>query len=147
MLRHLAYHATAVARPILKFWRHLVVEFKEVKIPEGDLIQYKDGKLIIGDRPIIGRLRGDGIGLDISPVMEKVVDAAVEKSYGGARKIAWCPLYAGLEGLQRYGSEFPEETVDAIRHLKIAIKGPFTTPIGEETHVCLNCRHLRQLWP
>ena len=118
-----------------------MVEFKEVKIPEGDLIESVDGKLIIGDRPIIGTLRGDGIGLDISPVMEKVVNAAVEKSYGGAREIAWCPLYAGLEGLQRYGSEFPEETVEAIRYLKIAIKGPFTTPIGEETFVCLNCAH------
>jgi isocitrate dehydrogenase len=141
MPRHLAYHAAAVARPILKLRRHPVVEFKEVKIPEGDLIESVDGKLIIGDHPIIGTLRGDGIGLDISPVMEKVVNAAVEKSYGGARAIAWCPLYAGLEGLQHYGSEFPEETVDAIRHLKIAIKGPFTTPIGEETFVCLNCAH------
>ena len=70
-----------------------------------------------------------------------MVDGAVAKAYRGKRKISWCPLYAGLEGLQRYGSEFPQETVDAIRHLKIAIKGPFTTPIGEETHVCLHCAH------
>ncbi|MBU1698891.1 MAG: NADP-dependent isocitrate dehydrogenase [Candidatus Eisenbacteria bacterium] len=118
-----------------------MTRFKEVKIPEGDLIEIKNGKLSIGDRPIIGYLRGDGIGLDITPAMQMVVDAAIEKAYGGKRSIAWCPLYAGLEGLQRYGSEFPEETVDAIRHLKIAIKGPFTTPIGEETHVCLHCAH------
>jgi isocitrate dehydrogenase len=118
-----------------------VTQFKEVKIPQGDLIEIKGGELIIGDRPIIGVLRGDGIGLDITPPMQNVVEAAVRKAYGGKRAIAWCPLFAGLEGLQHYGSEFPDETVEAIRHLKIAIKGPFTTPIGEETHVCLHCAH------
>ena len=117
------------------------MEFKEVKIPEGDLIGYEGGELVIGDNPIIGVLRGDGIGLDITPTMKQVVDSAVEKAYGGRRRIAWTPLYAGLEGLHHYGSEFPEETVDAIRYLRIAIKGPFTTPIGEETHVCLHCAH------
>ncbi|MFH1277512.1 MAG: isocitrate/isopropylmalate family dehydrogenase [Candidatus Eisenbacteria bacterium] len=117
------------------------MQFKEVRIPEGDLIQYKSGKLVIGDRPVVGYLRGDGIGLDIGPVMKKVVDAAVEKAYGGKRAVAWCPLYAGLEGLTRYGSEFPDETVEAIKFLRVAIKGPFTTPIGEETHVCLHCAH------
>ncbi|MFO7769525.1 MAG: isocitrate/isopropylmalate family dehydrogenase [bacterium] len=117
------------------------MEFKEVTIPEGDLIQYREGELIIGDNPIIGVLRGDGIGLDITPVMKDVVDAAVEKAYGGKKKIAWTPLYAGMEGVEHYGSEFPEETVEAIRFLKVAIKGPFTTPIGEETHVCLHCAH------
>ena len=117
------------------------MQFKEVKIPEGDLIQVEDGKLVIGDHPVIGVLRGDGIGLDITPVMKQVVDSAVTKAYGGARQIAWCPLYAGLEGLHHYGDEFPDETVKAIRFLKIAIKGPFTTPIGEETHVCLYCAH------
>ncbi|PWB72234.1 MAG: isocitrate dehydrogenase (NADP(+)) [Holophagae bacterium] len=116
-------------------------QFKEVKIPDGDLITYCDGALVIGDHPVIGVLRGDGIGLDITPVMRKVVDAAVTRAFGGARAIAWCPLYAGLEGLQHYGSEFPDETVEAIRLLRIAIKGPFTTPIGEETHVCLHCAH------
>ncbi len=117
------------------------MEFKEVKIPEGDLIEYKDGKLVIGDHPIIGVLRGDGIGLDITPAMINVVDAAVDKAYGGKRKIAWTPVFAGLEGLHHYGSEFPDETVEIIKHLRIAIKGPFTTPIGEETHVCLYCAH------
>ena len=116
-------------------------EFREVNIPEGDLIEMKNGKPAIGDHPIIGYLRGDGIGLDITPVMQAVVDKAVNKAYNGIRKIAWCPLYAGLQGLQHYGSEFPDETVEAIRHLKVAIKGPYTTPIGEETHVCLYCAH------
>jgi isocitrate dehydrogenase len=117
------------------------MQFKEVKLPQGDTIAYREGRLTIGDHPIIGCLRGDGIGIDITPVMRSVVDTAVARAYGGRRAISWCPLYAGLEGLQRYGSEFPDETVEAIRHLKIAIKGPFTTPIGEETHVCLHCAH------
>jgi len=117
------------------------VEFSKVKLPEGDLIEMRDGAPVVGARPIIGVLRGDGIGIDITPVMQRVVDQAVEKAYGKERSIAWCPLYAGLEGLQNYGTEFPDETVEAIRHLKIAIKGPFTTPIGEETHVCLYCAH------
>jgi len=117
------------------------VQFKEVKIPEGDLIQIRNGKPVVGNHPVIGCLRGDGIGLDITPTMQRVVDAAVEKAYDGKRSIAWCPLYAGLEGLHHYGSEFPDETVEAIRYLKVAIKGPFTTPIGEETHVCLHCAH------
>jgi isocitrate dehydrogenase len=116
-------------------------DFKEVSVPEGDLIRIQNGKLVTGSRPIIGYLRGDGIGLDITPTMQRVVEAAVAKAYDGRRQIAWCPLFAGLEGLHRYGSEFPEETVEAIRYLKIAIKGPFTTPIGEETHVCLYCAH------
>ena len=118
-----------------------MVQFKEVKLPKGDLIEVKDGHLVVGDHPIVGFLRGDGIGLDITPAMHNVVDAAVKKAYRGKRAIAWCPLYAGLEGLHHYGSEFPDETVEAIRHLKVAIKGPFTTPIGEETHVCLYCAH------
>ena len=87
------------------------MEFKEVKIPEGDLIDYQDGKFIIGDNPIIGYLRGDGIGLDITPAMHNVVEKAVEKAYGGQRKIVWCPLYAGLEGLHHYGTEFQERVL------------------------------------
>jgi len=118
-----------------------MADFKHVKIPEGDLVQIKNGKPVVGDRPVIGTLRGDGIGLDITPAMKKVVGAAVQKAYGGKREIQWCPLYAGLEGLHVYGSVFPKETVEAIQYLKIAIKGPFTTPIGEETHVCLYCAH------
>ncbi len=117
------------------------MKFSKVTLPEGDRIEVRDGKPIVGSRPIIGVLRGDGIGLDITPVMQTVVEAAVHKAYNGDRSIVWCPLYAGLEGLQTYGSEFPKETVEAIRYLKVAIKGPFTTPIGEETHVCLHCAH------
>jgi len=116
-------------------------QFAKVKIPEGDRITVQDGKLQVGDRPIVGKLRGDGIGLDIFPAMEVVVEAAVAKAYGGKRKIVWCPVYCGLEGLHHYGEVLPGESVEAITYLKVAIKGPFTTPIGEETHVCLHCAH------
>jgi len=118
-------------------------DFKHIKIPEGDLIESQNGKLVVKDRPIIGLLRGDGIGLDITPAMQTVVKAAVDKAYGGKREIQWCPVYAGLEALQIYGGTevLPQEAVDAIKYLKVAIKGPFTTPIGEETHVCLHCAH------
>ncbi len=117
------------------------MKFEHVTIPEGDLIQVKNGQIEVGDHPVVGCLRGDGIGLDITPAMQAVVGAAVEKAYGGKRSIVWCPVYAGLESLQRYGTELPQEAVDVIQYLKVAIKGPFTTPIGEETHVCLYCAH------
>ena len=117
--------------------------FQHVQIPEGDLIQTKDGKPVVGSRPIVGLLPGDGIGTDITPAMTAVVEAAVHKSYGEERSIAWCPLYAGLQALPRYGvgQELPEETIEAIRHLGVAIKGHFTTPIGDEKFVCLHCAH------
>ena len=97
--------------------------------------------MVIGLRPVIGVLRGDGIGLDITPVMQRVVNVAVKKAYNGEKEIQWCSLYAGLEALQKYKVDnvLPEETLNAIKYLKIAIKGPFTTPIGEETYVCLHC--------
>jgi isocitrate dehydrogenase len=116
-------------------------KFTHVKIPEGDLITVKDGEPRVGDRPIVGSLRGDGIGLDITPAMKHVVEAAVKKAYGGKKQIVWCPIYVGLEGLHKYGEVLPQESIEAIQHLKVAIKGPFTTPIGEETHVCLYCAH------
>jgi isocitrate dehydrogenase len=118
-----------------------MVDFKHVRIPDGDLIQVENGRLAVGDRPIIGLLRGDGIGLDITPAMQSVVRSAVDKAYGGKREIQWCPIYVGLEGLHKYGEVLSSEAVEAIQYLKIAIKGPFTTPIGEETHVCLYCAH------
>ena len=116
-------------------------KFQHVKIPKGDLITVENGKPVVGDRPIVGSLRGDGIGLDITPAMNSVVEAAVAKAYGGKREIVWCPIYVGLEGLHVYGEVLPKESIEAIQHLKVAIKGPFTTPIGEETHVCLYCAH------
>ena len=99
-------------------------DFQHVTLPEGDLVTIKDGQPAVGNRPIIGSLRGDGIGLDITPAMKQVVKAAVDRAFGGKREIQWCPIYVGLEGLQKYGEVLPQEAVAAIQHLKIAIKGP-----------------------
>lgn len=84
------------------------------------------------NNPIIPFIEGDGIGVDISPVMIKVVDAAVEKAYGGKRKIAWMEVYAGEKATQVYDQDtwLPKETLEAVRDYVVSIKGPLTTPVG-----------------
>jgi isocitrate dehydrogenase len=86
----------------------------------------------VPDNPVIPFIEGDGIGVDITPVMRDVVDAAVEKAYGGARKIAWMEIYAGEKSTRVYGADewLPVETLDAVREYSVAIKGPMTTPVG-----------------
>jgi isocitrate dehydrogenase len=84
------------------------------------------------DNPIIPFIEGDGIGVDITPVMRAVVDAAVEKAYGGQRRIYWMEIYAGENSTRLYGPDvwLPQETLDAVREYSVAIKGPMTTPVG-----------------
>ena len=89
-----------------------------------------DGSLIVPERPIIPFVEGDGIGRDISPVMIKVVNAAVEKAYQGRRQIRWMEVYAGEKANGIYGSWFPDETLFALRDYVVSIKGPLGTPIG-----------------
>ena len=86
----------------------------------------------VSDHPIIPFIEGDGIGIDVTPVMRKVIDAAVEKAYAGKRKIEWMEVYAGEKSLKVYGENvwLPEETLDALKEFVISIKGPLTTPIG-----------------
>ena len=106
----------------------------KIKVPEnGSKISLgADGKLQVPDNPIIGYIEGDGIGVDISPVMIKVVDAAVAKAYGGAKSIAWAEIFAGEKSVRVYGEDqwLPTETLDFIREYIVAIKGPLTTPVG-----------------
>ena len=106
----------------------------KIKVPEnGSKITLgADGKLQVPDNPIIGYIEGDGIGVDISPVMIKVVDAAVAKAYGGAKNIAWAEIFAGEKSVRVYGEDqwLPAETLDFIREYIVAIKGPLTTPVG-----------------
>jgi len=87
---------------------------------------------VVPDQPIIPFIEGDGIGVDISPVMIKVVDAAVEKAYGGKRKISWMEVYAGEKATQVYDQDtwLPQETLDAVKDYVVSIKGPLTTPVG-----------------
>ena len=86
----------------------------------------------VPDNPIIAFIEGDGIGRDITPVMQAVVDGAVEQAYGGARKIYWLEVYAGEKSTRLYGPDvwLPEETLSAVRDYSVAIKGPMTTPVG-----------------
>ncbi|MCP5046196.1 MAG: isocitrate dehydrogenase (NADP(+)) [bacterium] len=93
-------------------------------------IVYKDGKFVIPDEPIITFIEGDGIGVDITPAMIKVVDASVEKAYGGKRKIQWKEIYAGEKADKKMGSYLPDETPKLIEEYSISIKGPLTTPVG-----------------
>ena len=98
-------------------------------------------KTIDSNNPIIPFIEGDGIGPDIWKVTKKVIDAAVEKSFNGKKKIQWLEVHAGLSALKKYGNDniLPEETLNAIRKHKIAIKGPLTTPVGGFDYVCLVC--------
>ncbi len=89
-----------------------------------------DASLNVPDRPIIPFIEGDGTGVDITPVMRRVLDAAVDKAYGGARRIEWMEVYAGEKATRVYGADtwLPEETVEAVREYVVSIKGPLTTP-------------------
>ncbi|MDP6865960.1 MAG: NADP-dependent isocitrate dehydrogenase [Candidatus Poseidoniaceae archaeon] len=96
----------------------------------GEPVVMQNGKLHIPNNPIIHYIEGDGIGVDISPVMISVVDAAVEKAYDGARKIAWNEVLAGEKAFNATGEWLPEATLEAMRSGLVSIKGPLTTPVG-----------------
>ena len=108
--------------------------YQHIKVPaEGQKITVNaDMSLNVPDQPIIPYIEGDGTGFDITPVMLKVVDAAVAKAYGGKRKIHWMEVYAGEKSTKVYGPDvwLPQETLDAVRDYVVSIKGPLTTPVG-----------------
>ncbi|BBD77968.1 NADP-dependent isocitrate dehydrogenase [Hydrogenophilus thermoluteolus] len=106
------------------------MSYQKIQVPEGGQ------KIVMGqpipDNPIVPFIEGDGIGVDITPVMRAVVDAAVEKAYGGKRKIHWMEVYAGEKATRIYGPDqwLPEETLEALKEYAVSIKGPMTTPVG-----------------
>ena len=103
----------------------------KLNIPaDGTKIDHDGKKLVVPDNPIIPYIIGDGIGIDVTPVMKRVLDYAVNKAYGNSREIKWLELYAGSNSLDLYGSILPEQTLDAMKEYRISIKGPLTTPIG-----------------
>jgi isocitrate dehydrogenase len=108
--------------------------YQHIKVPaEGKKITVNaDFSLNVPDNPIIPYIEGDGTGVDISPVMIKVIDAAVAKAYGGKRKINWMEVYAGEKSTKVYGPDvwLPEETLNAVKDYVVSIKGPLTTPVG-----------------
>jgi isocitrate dehydrogenase len=108
--------------------------YQHIKIPScGEKIRVNsDNSLMVPDNPVIPFIEGDGIGIDITPVMCNVVNAAVEKAYNGRRKISWMEIYAGEKSTKVYGSDawLPDETLEAAREYVVSIKGPLTTPVG-----------------
>ena len=108
--------------------------YQHIKVPaDGQKITVNaDFSLNVPDNPIIPYIEGDGTGIDISPVMLKVVDAAVAKAYGGQRKISWMEIFSGEKATQVYGPDvwLPEETLAALKDYVVSIKGPLTTPVG-----------------
>jgi isocitrate dehydrogenase len=107
--------------------------YRHIQVPaEGEKITVNDDfSLTIPDHPIIPFIEGDGIGVDITPVMIAVVNASIEKAYGGSKHISWMEIYTGEKAAELYdGDWFPEETLNAIREYAVAIKGPLTTPVG-----------------
>lgn len=108
--------------------------YQHIKVPEGGdkITVNKDYSLNVSDQPIIPYIEGDGTGFDITPVMIKVVDAAVEKTYGGKRRIHWMEIYAGEKATKVYGPDvwLPEESLQVLKEYVVSIKGPLTTPVG-----------------
>ncbi|HID00155.1 MAG TPA: NADP-dependent isocitrate dehydrogenase, partial [Piscirickettsiaceae bacterium] len=108
--------------------------FDKIVVPaEGEKMSVNgDNSLNVPNNPIIPFIEGDGIGVDITPVMQRVVDAAVDKAFGGQRKIAWMEIYAGEKATQVYGPDvwLPDETLEAVKEYVVSIKGPLTTPVG-----------------
>jgi len=98
--------------------------------PAGDKITISDGKLLVPDHPVVPFIRGDGTGRDIWAASERVFDAAVEKAYGGSRKVSWFEVFAGEAAKNKFDNWLPDDTVEAFREYLVGIKGPLTTPVG-----------------
>ena len=105
--------------------------YKNITVPvSGAKISVENDVLTVPNNPIITYIEGDGIGADVSPVMLKVINAAVEKAYSGEKQIQWMEIFAGEKADGIYGEYLPEETLDAIKEFSVSIKGPLTTPVG-----------------
>lgn len=105
--------------------------FNGVLVPaEGEAVQFRDGQFVVPDRPIIPFIEGDGTGRDIWKASRRVFDAAVRQAYGGRRQVAWYEVLAGEKAFQQLGTWLPDDTIEAVRTFRIAIKGPLTTPVG-----------------
>lgn len=108
-----------------------MADYKLSSVPKnGERITFSDGALSVPSRPIIPFVEGDGTGPDIWRASVRVFDAAVEKAYGGERKIEWMEVYAGEKAHKHFNDWLPQETVDAMQQFRVSIKGPLTTPVG-----------------
>jgi isocitrate dehydrogenase len=104
--------------------------YKDVTPPTGGRISIKNGKLNVPHNPVLPFIRGDGTGPDIWAASQRVFDAAVQKAYGGKRKIAWFEVYAGETAKNKFDNWLPDDTIEAFKEFLVGIKGPLTTPIG-----------------
>src|SRR5438270_3823412 len=104
--------------------------YKDLKPPTGGKVSIKDGKLTVPDNPVLPFIRGDGTGPDIWAASEKVFNAAVQKAYGGKRKIVWFEVFAGEPAKNKFDNWLPDDTIDAFKEYLVGIKGPLTTPVG-----------------
>ncbi|MDP8225797.1 MAG: NADP-dependent isocitrate dehydrogenase [Candidatus Lernaella stagnicola] len=114
-------------------------EFDKLTPPTGHIVQVgQDGDVVTPDDPVVPYIEGDGIGPEIWEATREVLDAAVEAAYGGKRRVAWFEIFAGHAAIEKYGEGhvLPEDTFAAIRHFKVAIKGPLTTPVGGGIRSC-----------
>ena len=109
------------------------MQYEHIKVPaSGSKITVNpDSSLNVPDNPVIPFIEGDGIGIDVTPAMLRVVNAAVQKAYGKRRKIHWVEIYSGEKANRLYGTWFPDETLQALRDFVVSIKGPLGTPVGE----------------
>ncbi|HEY4961825.1 MAG TPA: NADP-dependent isocitrate dehydrogenase, partial [Terriglobales bacterium] len=109
----------------------MAASYNGIPLPNsGSKITFENGKLVFPDKPIIPFIEGDGTGRDIWKASVRVFDAAVEKAYGGKRRVAWYEVFAGEKAMGRFKTWLPDETVNAFRDLRVGIKGPLTTPVG-----------------
>src|SRR5207237_7871494 len=105
--------------------------FTSIQPPaNGQQIARNNGKLVVPDHPVIPFIEGDGTGADIWRASVRVFDAAVEKAYGGQRRVHWMEVFAGEKAYKNVGDWLPQETVDAMQDFRVSIKGPLTTPVG-----------------
>ena len=106
-----------------------MIKFNEPS--DGQIISFKDGVIQTPDKPIVPYIIGDGIGIDVTPVMKRVLNYAIGKAYGVSKEIKWMEIYAGQQALDICGELLPQETLDAMKKYRVSIKGPLTTPIGK----------------
>src|SRR5262250_2432499 len=108
-----------------------MVTFNGIEVPaDGQKITVEGVRLNVPDRPIIPFIEGDGTGRDIWKASQRVFDAAVEKAYGGKRRVAWMEVFAGEKAFNAFKEWLPDDTVEAVRDFRVSIKGPLTTPVG-----------------
>ena len=106
-----------------------MIKFNEPS--DGQIISFKDGVIQTPDKPIVPYIIGDGIGIDVTPVMKRVLNYAIGKAYGVSKEIKWMEIYAGQQAMDICGELLPQETLDAMKKYRVSIKGPLTTPIGK----------------